>query len=86
MAETSPGIGSACSFWVSEVSTWERMEKKVERSGRRGGVCVVEGALGTLCSTDAKIISDSGLKVAGGGCVYVRTFVGCHDRGLGKRS
>ncbi len=50
VAETSPGMGNACSFWVSEVSTWERIEKKVERSGRRGGGWF-EGCLGTLCST-----------------------------------
>ena len=50
VAETSVGMGRACSLLVSEVSTWERIEKKVERSGRRGG-WGFEGGLGTLCST-----------------------------------
>ena len=51
-AETSPGIGTTLAFDTSLVSTCSRVEKNVERSGRRGGLegSVVEG-LGTLCST-----------------------------------
>lgn len=52
VAATSLGRGMACALLVSVVSTCSRVEKKVERSGRRGGC---GGSLGlgveTLCST-----------------------------------
>ena len=68
VAETSPGMGNACSFSVSEVSTWERIEKKVERSGRRGGGWLVDWAVGTLCSTGfwREGVSEVGLRGRGG--------------------
>lgn len=50
VADTSDGIGMACSLEVLVVSTCSRVEKKVERSGRRGVDSLVEG-FGTLCST-----------------------------------
>ena len=53
VAETSPGKGRACSLEVLVVSTCSRVEKKVERSGRRGGWEVSLGLVsGTLCSTE----------------------------------
>lgn len=48
-------MGTACSLDTLVVSTCSRVEKKVERSGRRGGRleerAAGEGA-GTLCSTE----------------------------------
>ena len=44
-------MGTACSFSVLEVSTSSSVEKKVERSGRRGRCEVDVGGLVMLCST-----------------------------------
>ncbi len=53
VAATSLGMGSACAFPVSLVSTFVRLAKNVERSGRRGGWWseLVDDSSGTLCST-----------------------------------
>lgn len=50
IARISADIGVALGFWVSEVLTSSRLEKKVERSGRRvcWGAC---SFFGMLCST-----------------------------------
>ena len=53
----SVGIGVACGFCVVAVVVLERCEKKVEKSGRRGGGCALLGGTvlelegGTECST-----------------------------------
>lgn len=53
----SPGKGIEFAFWgwrEPEVSTWSRAEKKVERSGRRGGGAgVVVGLM--PCSTTYRL-------------------------------
>ena len=85
MAETSPGRGSACSLSVSEVSTCERVAKKVDRSGRRGGCWseVEVGWLGTLCSTVGGVQWTCNLEsLEGGRMGRERTFIGSHDGNL----
>ncbi len=49
-ARMSAGMGVALLFWVFEVLTSSRLEKKVERSGRRA-CWWVASFLGMLCST-----------------------------------
>lgn len=49
------GCGKALAFvcaWGSDVSTSSSCEKKVERSGRRGG-CALSSLSAMLCSTEA---------------------------------
>ena len=50
-ARMSPGMGVALLFCVVEVLTSSRLEKKVERSGRRVCCWVEASFLGILCST-----------------------------------
>lgn len=50
-ALTSPGTGTAWGLWSGAGVIWDRVEKKVERSGRRRrAVGAVEGSV-VLCST-----------------------------------
>jgi hypothetical protein len=78
------GCGTACVLlcaWESDVSTSSNVEKKVDRSGRRGACSDVCSFVGMLCSTVHVTSSVNSLRVQMR-AVLKLAFVAGHDYGF----